>query len=122
MVVPPSELFYSNAMVLRECFSPSRFKREKPLGPSLLALIHELRGRGILGSSYPTSRIPPPLCGRRMAYSPARVPNPKPYILWCCIKMQNFVSIIEESSGAAPASLCAPPSCLGGHLTGPGGR
>jgi hypothetical protein len=47
-----------------------------------------VRGRGILRSSHTRSCITLRLSGRRCAYSSARVPNPKPYILWCCIKMR----------------------------------
>jgi hypothetical protein len=46
-------------------------------------------GSGILGSLFAGCCIAPPLSGRRNAYSPARVSNPKPYILWCYIKMQE---------------------------------
>src|SRR5215212_8509697 len=57
--------------------------------PSLLPLFTEPRRRGILRSSYTRSCITPPLSGRRMAYFPARVPNLKPYMLRCCIKMRS---------------------------------
>ena len=47
------------------------------------ALFTRLRGRAILGSSYPASWISSPLSGWRIADRPARAPNPKLYILWC---------------------------------------
>jgi hypothetical protein len=51
-------------------------------------LFTELPRRGILGSPYTGSCIAPVLWGQKRPIAPLEVPKPKPYILWCCIKMR----------------------------------
>jgi hypothetical protein len=45
--------------------------------------------RRILGSPYPRSCIAEGPMGPESPDSPGPVPNPKPYILWFCIKIQE---------------------------------
>jgi len=49
-----------------------------------------------------------------MAYSPARVPNPKPYMLWCCIKMRG------SGSSSAFIDRSLPPAIVGVMVEGNG--
>jgi hypothetical protein len=69
------------------------------VGPFFLLLFTEVPGSGILGSTYPGSCIAPVLWSQNRPIAPVRYLNPKPYILWCCIKMQE-----DECK---PAPFCA---------------